>query len=63
MIEFGKKKKTTPMNLFVPVGDGKNIDYDFESEAELVCRCQMGEMICVDCERQRPPEVETGETV
>ena len=34
------------------------IDYDFDTEAELVSQCQHGESIHMDCERQRPPEID-----
>jgi hypothetical protein len=33
-------------------------DYDFEAEHELVERCLCGEMICMDCERKRPAEID-----
>lgn len=45
-----QRKKQNHINFLSRVGEGKNIDYDFTGEAEMVARCQCGELLHADGE-------------
>ena len=52
-----EQRKQRLANFTTKVGDRNNLEYDFETEVEMVKLCQCGEMIHMDCERCRPQEM------